>query len=102
MTSTVLQKKPDFKNLLGILVDINYDWEKIGIALEVENCVLTGLLPSREDNTFKLTRVLRSWMDKMPTSITWEVVLKAVEGSIVKSPSTAMKIRKFLATMQVQ
>ena len=94
--------KPDFTDLLGILVDIDYDWEKIGTALKVEHRVLADLLPSREDNTVKLSRVLRSWMDKMPTNIKWEVVLTAVEGSIVKHPSIAMKIRKFLATMQVR
>ena len=94
--------KPDFTDLLGILVDIDYDWEKIGIALKVEQRVLADLFTSREDNTFKLARVLRNWMDKMPTNITWEVVLTAVKGPIVKHPSTAMKIRKFLATMQVE
>ena len=100
--SGVLQMKPDFTDLLGILVDIDYDWEKIGIALKVEHRVLADLLPSREDNTVKLARVLRNWMDKMPTNITWEVVLTAVEGPIVKHPSTAKKIRKLLATIQVR
>ena len=94
--------KPDFNDLLNILVDIDYCWEKIGNALKVEDRVLAGLHPSNEDNTFKLTRVLRSWIEEMPTNITWEVVLAAIEGKIVKRPSTAMKIRKFLATMQVQ
>ena len=94
--------KPDFTDLLGILVDIDYDWEKIGIALKVEHRVLTDLFTSHVDNTIKLSRVLRSWMDKMPTNITWEMVLAAVEDPIVEHPSTAMKIRKFLATMQIQ
>ena len=94
--------KPDFTDLLGILVDIDCDWKKIGIALKVEHRVLADLFTSREDNTAKLAEVLRSWMDKMPTNITWEVVLTAVKGPIVKHPSTAMKMQKFLATMQVQ
>ena len=94
--------KPDFTDLLGILVDVDYDWEKIGIALKVEDRVLADLFTSREDNTVKLSRVLRSWMDKMPTNITWKVVLTAIEGQIVKHPSTAMKIRKVLATMRVR
>ena len=50
--------KPDFTDLLSILVDIDYDWEEIGIALKADHCVLADLFPSREDNTFKLARVL--------------------------------------------
>ena len=93
--------KPDFTDLLSILVDIDYCWEKIGIALKVEHRVLADLFLRCEDNTFKLARVLRSWMDQMPTNITWEEVLTAIEGPIVKHPSTSVKIRKFLATSQI-
>ena len=93
--------KPDFTDLLGMLVDIDYCWEKIGIALKVEHRVLADLFPRHEDNTFKLARVLRSWMNQMPTNITWEVVLTAIEGPIVKHSSTSVKIRKFLATSQI-
>ena len=41
-------------------------------------------------------------MDTFPSRSTWDVVLAAVEGPVVKHPSTALKIRKFLAKPEVQ
>ena len=88
--------------MLNLLTDIEYDWDKIGVALEVENRVLGGLRRSNDDNTAKLIAVLRSWMDTFPSTCTWNVVLNAIEGPVVKRPSTAMKIRDFLAKTEVQ
>ena len=86
---------------MGLLTDIEYEWYKIGTALEVEDRVLGGLIQNNDDNTTKLIKVLRSWMDTSPSSSTWDVVLAAVEGPIVKRSSTALKIRKFLAKPEV-
>ena len=97
----ILKKKPKLVELVNLLTDIEYEWDKIGIALEVEDRVLGGLNRSHDDNTAKLITVLRSWMDTFPSSSTWDVVLAAVEGPIVKHPSTALKIRKFLAKPEV-
>ena len=83
-------------------MDIDFEWDKIGIALEVEHSVLGALRWNNEDNTAKLITVLRSWLNTFPSTCTWDVVLTAVEGPIVKHPSTAMKIRQFLAKPQVQ
>ena len=98
----IAEEQPKFLDLLNLLVDIEYDWDKIGIALEVENRVLGGLRRSNDDNTTKLIAVLRSWMDAFPLTCTWNVVLTAVEGPVLKRPSTAMKIRQFLAKANVQ
>ena len=98
----ILKKKPKLVDLVSLLTDIEYEWDKIGIALEVEDRVLGGLNRSHDDNTAKLITVLRSWMDIFPSSRTWGVVLDAVEGPVVKHPSTALKIRKFLAKPEVQ
>ena len=87
---------------MSLLTDIEYEWDEIGIALEVEDRVLRGLNRSHEDNTTKLITVLRSWMDTFPSRSTWDVVLAAVEGPIVKHPDTALTIRKFLAKPEVQ
>ena len=98
----IAEKQPKFLDLLSLLTDIEYDWDKIGVALEVENRFLGGLRRSNEDNTAKLIAVLQSWMDAFKSSCTWNVVLTAVEGPVVKHPSTAMKIRQFLAKKEVQ
>ena len=87
---------------MSLLTDIEYEWEEIGIALEVEERVLRGLNQCHDNNTKKLMTVLQSWMDTFPSRSTWDVVLAAVEGPIVKNPSTALKIRKFLAKPEVQ
>lgn len=72
------------------------------MALEVENRLLGDLRRSNDDNTAKLIAVLRSWMDTFPATCTWNVVLLAIGGPIVKHPSTALKIRHFLAKTEVQ
>ena len=87
---------------MSLLTDIEYEWDKIGIALEVEDRVLGGLNRSHDDNTAKLITVLRSWMDTFSSNRTWNVVLDAVEGPVVKRLTTALKIRKFLAKPEVQ
>ena len=98
----IAEKQPKFLDLLNLLAEIEYDWDKIGIALDVENRVLGGLRRSNDDNTAKLIAVLRSWMDTFPSPCTWNVVLDAIQGPVVKHPSTAMKIREFLAKTEVQ
>ena len=98
----ILKKKPKLVELVSLLTEIEYEWDKIGIALEVQDRVLGGLNRSNDSNTAKLITVLRSWMDTFPSSSTWDVVVAAVEGPIVKHPSIAIKIRKFLAKPEVQ
>ena len=95
--------EPHFVDLVGLMTDIDYDWNKIGVALEVENHVLSSLHQSNDDNMAKLITVLETWMDTCPVgSCTWYIVVTAVEGPIVKRPSIAMKIRQFLAKPEVQ
>ena len=90
-------------DLVSLLADIEYEWQKIGVALEVEDHVLSSLCRENEDTTAKFITVLRSWMDTCPVgSCTWYIVLTVVEGPIVKHPSTAMKIRQFLAKSEIQ
>ena len=45
--------------------------------------------------------VIYSWVDTMPTDVTWEVVIAAVQSPIVAHNSTAMKMREFLAKPEV-
>ena len=98
----ILKKKPKLKELVSLLKDIDYEWENIGIALEIEDHVLRGLNESIGANTSKLITVLRSWMDTFPSSSTWNVVLAAVEDPIVNHASIALKIRQYLAKPEVQ
>ena len=92
----ILAKKPDFADVVDLLADIKYEWEKIGIALKVKESDL-GELRQKEDCTIKLIGVIRSWQNTMPTEITWKVVIAAIEGRIVNHRATGIEIRKFLA-----
>ena len=80
-------------NLVNLITDIEYDWDKLSVSLEVENQVLGCLYSSNDDKTAKLIAVLCSWINTFPSICTWNVVLTAVEGPIVKKhQSAAMKI----------
>ena len=94
--------KPELTDLLGLLADINYEWEIIGVALKVRRDVLGGLRTSPESNTVKMLRVIEAWIDAFPSEFSWLAVIKAVEGPIVNHQSTAMSIRQYLAKPEVQ
>ena len=94
----LLDKKPRRRDLVTLLADIDYKWEKIGTALDVPEKVLGSLRRSIvDDDTIKLIRVIGNWFDTMPTEVTWKTILTAIEGPIVKHCATGMKIREFLA-----
>ena len=63
--------------------------------------VLGSCTHSYEDDGNKLDTVIESWVDTMVTDVTWETIIAAVEGPIVKHKSTAVKIRYFLAKPDV-
>ena len=68
----------------------------------MERSVLQGCSNSPEDDGNKLMTVIYSWVDTMPTDVTWEVVIVAVQSPIVAHNSTAMKMREFLAKPDVR
>ena len=94
--------KPELTDLLGLLADINYEWEIIGVALKVQEGVLGSLCYSSQSDKIKMSRVVRSWMDAIPSEVTWLTVIEAVEGPVVNHPSTAMKMRQYLAKPDIQ
>ena len=94
--------KPKLVDVVSLLKDIEYEWDKIGIALEVQDRVLGGLNQSHDDNTAKLITVLQSWMDTFPSSRAWGVVLDAVEGPVVKMPLYCFKDWEVLAKPEIQ
>ena len=96
-----MKQKPNRTDLLTLLADIEYEWHKIGLALEVEERVLESCDRSNEDNSHKLFKVIKSWMTSMVTEVTWETIIAAIESPIVNHKSTAVKIRMFLAKPEV-
>ena len=96
-----MRKKPNITDLLTLLADIEYEWHKIGVALEVHESVLESCNKSNEDNSYKLFKVVKTWMTSITSEVTWEAVIAAVESPIVKHKSTAVKMRMFLAKPEV-
>ena len=94
--------KPELTDLLGVLADINYEWETIGVALKVQESVLGCLRYSSQSDKIKMIRLVQSWIDAIPSEVSWLTVIQAVEGPIVNHISTAMKIRQYLAKPEVQ
>ena len=94
--------KPELTDLLGLLADINYEWETIGVALNVQEAVLGGLRYGSQSDKIKMMRVVQSWINAIPSEVSWLTVIKAVEGPIVNHPATAMKMQQYLAKPEVQ
>ena len=60
------------------------EWLHIGTALKVDHGVLDTLTTNEKSSSAKLSEVLQQWMSKADTSITWEAVISALEGSGAK------------------
>ena len=68
----------------------------------MERSVLESCSNNPQDDGIKLMTVINSWVDTMPTDVTWEIIIAAVESPIVAHNSTAMKMREFLAKPDVR
>ena len=49
----------------------------------------------------RLTEVLTSWRDTTSSPVTWENIIRSVEGPIVGQHSTAVTIREYLTKPEV-
>ena len=98
----LLKKEPNLTDLLTLLANIEHEWHKIGIALEVKHSVLESCDRSNKDDGYKLFKVIKTWTTSMTSEVTWEAIIAAVESPIVKHKSTAVKMRMFLAKPEVQ
>ena len=89
---------PDTSLLCSLLENINDKWNEIGIALGVQENVLSGLRKKTEEsNTVKLSEVFNSWITTESTSlVTYEAVISAIEGPVVKNKKRATEIREYL------
>ena len=68
----------------------------------MERCVLESCSNNPQDDGIKLMTVINSWVDTMPTDVTWKNIIAAVESPIVAHTSTAMKMKEFLAKPDVR
>ena len=72
----------------------------IGTALEVSQEDLNGLDTSRKSEE-NLTKVISKWKQEKAKEATWEALLEAVEGPMVKGLQVGNNIREFLKNPNV-
>ena len=92
----ILKEVPRQSDLLYLLADIAYDWERIGIALKLGYSTLGILAQTKFSNIKKLAEVIKRWRETQSTPVTWETVISAVEGPVVRNKKVADNMRKFL------
>ena len=91
-------QEPDTHDLLYLLADINYLWDKIGASLRVPYNIIGSLHRSNENDSYKLYEILQTWKESKSSPVTWENVITEVEGPIVGNfRRVADKIRKHLS-----
>ena len=98
-TDAILKSVPDSFKVLNLLANISASWEKIGSALRVESNTLAGLKQKGDDNVVKLKHVIEAWKRTQTSPDTWETLINAIEGPIVKDKRKADEIRTYLATL---
>ena len=95
--SDILEDAPDRYDLLYLLADINDKWHEIGLSLRVGSDVLNGLTSEKVENIIKLDKILQSWIETESSPVTWDTMIAAIEGPLVKNVQKAKKIREYLA-----
>ena len=79
----MLDEKPERRDVLKQLVDIDAKWQEFGNELGLTVNFLDGLAKSLISDQIRLGKVLQKWIDMdghPPCSpVTWKVILKALE-----------------------
>lgn len=78
------------------MADLSARWNMIGLALRVDSNTLEGLSQSPKENVNKLADVIETWISTQSSPVTWETVILAIEGPLVKHKDKANKIRDHL------
>ena len=92
----VLSKVPKTKDVVALLMPIKEKWYIIGISLEVETGELNSLKTSNNTAETNLSMVIGKWLEQKANEATWNVLLKEVEGPIIKNSQIGDDIRTFL------
>ena len=87
----MLKETPDEDELVCQLLGIENKWYRIGKSLQVHSNDLDHIKHSQDDDITKLKKVF-----KISLPFTWEKVITAIEGPIVKHKKIAMEIRHYL------
>ena len=79
-------------DLLRVLAPISHIWDLIGMALDIDDCIINGLKRNEVNDKIRLSGILQAWIDK-GDNVTWETIIQAIEGPIVDNKALAEEIR---------
>ena len=92
----VLNTTPDKNKLLNLLASIDSQWHEFGLALHVPHNELVNLRASPDSNIVKLSMVIHIWLTNQLIPVTWDTVITAIEGDLIKDKQKANEIRRHL------
>ena len=91
----ILKESPNHDEALSQLADISAKWKEIGLALKVSRNELDGLQRDHS-SIIKLSEVITLWIESESSPVSWETLITAIEGGIVKNKKKAKEIRDYL------
>ena len=95
--TNILKETLDEDQLFDLLDDICDKWYEIGLALHVHPNFLDDPQLRHCDDTFRLSNIINRWVNHS-SSVTWEMVINAMESPIVKNKAKAEMICHYLST----
>ena len=88
---------PHKDEVLDLLADISAAWHEIGLALHISDNALRGFHANTNSNVVNLSNVIENWITTESSPVTWETIISAIEGRILKNRKKANEIREYLA-----
>ena len=87
--------KPEKRMLLELLSPVAVKWHEIGDLLGVDSDTMDSLSMANRTDLVKMSKMLQKWLDNEPTPVTWDNILKVLEGPL-QMKSLAVEIRQLL------
>ena len=95
MISYITASKPEKHILLKLLSPVNNEWQRIGDLLGVDSNTIQSLSTSTFSDQIKMSKMLQNWLDNEPTPVTWDNIIKVLEGPL-QEKALVDEIRQFL------
>ena len=82
MISYFTASKPEKHILLRLLSPVNSKWQRIGDLLGINFDIIRALSTSTTSDHVKMSKILQSWLDNEPTPVTWDNIIKVLDGPL--------------------
>ena len=98
----ILKEAPEPDELLNLLADVDAQWYEIGLVLKIPKNDLEKIIPQQLQvgggGGTKLRQVIDEWVkrDDNKSPVTWETVISAFEGPVLRNRKKANEIRQHL------